>query len=131
MDSMVQSLYTERLSNVLDKVQLNQGSHASINVWECYEIWEKKFQDWKCYGNLKNVLENLQNVLEKLLVSWKFLEMVKGAPKCLEFTSEHLETPELPGPLAGPKPPAFWVGTQLSSIFTQRQLHPWYITTII
>ena len=80
-------------------------------------LWNlgKKFQDWKCYGNLHNVLvnlqnnlenlqndlenlqnvlenlqndlENLQNVLEKPLVPWIFLEMVKGALKCVEFTS--------------------------------------------
>ncbi len=38
--------------------------------------------------------------------------MVKGAnnaPKCLEFTTEHLGTPKLPGPLAGPGYPAFVV----------------------
>ena len=52
----------------------------------------------KCPGNLQNVLENLQNVLEKPLVSWIFLEMVKGGLKCLEFTSEHLETSKLLGP---------------------------------
>ena len=58
-----------------------QGSHASVNIWECYEICEKKFQDWKCYGNFAKWPENLQNVLEKPLVSWVFLEMVKGALK--------------------------------------------------
>ena len=49
-------------------VQLLQGSHVSINVWECYEIWEEKFQDWKCYGNL-------QNVLEIYKISWKIHKM--------------------------------------------------------
>ena len=46
----------------------------------------------------------------KPLVPWMFMEMVKGAPKCLEFTSEHLETLKLLGPLAGPEPPAFCIG---------------------
>ncbi len=53
-------------------ILLDQGSHASINDWECYEIWEKKIPGlemlWKfadCPGNLQIVLEILQNVLEK------------------------------------------------------------------
>ncbi len=74
-----------------------------------------------------NVLENLQNVLEKSLVSWNFLIMVKGAQKCLEFTSGHLETQKLPGPLAGPEPPALWIMSQLSSIYNNDSSQPFIL----
>ncbi len=98
-----------------------QGFQASLNVWECYEIWEKKFQDWKFYGNLQNVLEMYKMSCKHLKCPGYFLEMVKGAnsaPKCLEFTSEHLGTPKLLGPLAGPVPPAFLSRSQFQ-IFSQ------------
>ncbi len=36
----------------------------------------------KCPENYQNVLENLQNALEKPQVSWILLEMVEGATKC-------------------------------------------------
>ena len=48
--------------------------------------------------------------------------------KCLEFTLEHLETPKLTEPLAGPEPPAFWVWNQFSSIFTKGHCQTLYFT---
>ena len=49
-----------------------QGSHTSINVWECYEIWEKNIQDWKCYGNLQNVLEKCSRKISSVLdIFWE------------------------------------------------------------
>ena len=60
----------------------------------------------KCPGNLENVLEEPQ-------VLWIFFGNGKGAPKCLEFTSEHLEKPKLQGPTKDP--PAFSVESQFSS----------------
>ncbi len=73
------------------------------------------------FGNSQNGLEYLQNFLEKPQVSWVFFGNGEGAPNCLEFTSEHLETPKLPGPWAGPGPPAFTLGSHLAHILTKIQ----------
>ena len=81
-------------------------------------LW--KFE--KCTGNLQNVLENLQNVLEKPLVSWIFLEMVKGGLQCLEFTSKHLKTSSFQGPWRAPNPRPSGLGPSILAFSTKRPL---------